>query len=70
MGITVQETENSHTRYLNYYAEQKDIISVKDYDVMKDVYLSSGQSNPIEIYDGFVLSYDLSNQEFILKRWA
>jgi hypothetical protein len=68
MGITVQETENSHTRYLNYYAEQKDIISVKDYDVMKDVYLSSGQSNPIEIYDGFVLSYDLSNQEFILKK--
>lgn len=68
MGIIVQETPYSATLYLNYYAEQKDAVSVKGYDVMKDVYLSSGQRNPIEIYDGFALSYDSANQNFYIEK--
>jgi hypothetical protein len=68
MGLIVQETSYSDTSYFNYYADQKDTFSVKGYDVMKDIYLSSGKSNPIEVYDGFTLSYDAANQNFYIEK--
>ncbi len=70
MGITVQEAaaDYSNDLYFNYSAAQTEAVSVAEYDVMKEVYLSNAKDNRTEIYDGFMIGYNSANQNFNIEK--